>query len=321
MTELWRKLLLLPLCLLVSALACAETADGLIPESPPGEGQPEEELPEYPEAWPGEELPEGIDPLDEFIHSHFALRSIEGTFSGYGFLKRDANLIPAPDSLLAPFLEKLMELRAGLRKQVTLFQFGGSHIKPGWFAGATEKEFAKWLAEAAAEGSSPTLKFHFKGINGASFRNLLNNQEIFNLCRDLKPDLIAVSMGTNDAQGTYSATRFRSALTNFMAKLYKYSGDALILFILPPDSYKNGVPNADVAKVGAEIAAYAQAHGHVCWDLQTVMGGQGSISKWRSGGIAGKDMVHFSAPGYRLQGQLFYEALMRAYKRYAENRP
>jgi len=322
MTELGHKLLLLLLlCLLFTTLVWADESDDPDSQSTPASVVLTEDLPEYPEAWPSEELPEGIDPLDEYIHSHFALRAVEGYFHGLNFLKRDANLIPATDTLLAPFLEKLMELRSGRRKQVTLFQFGGSHIKPGWFAGATEKEFNRWLAESAEEGFSPTLKFHYKGINGASFRNQLNNQEIFDLCRNLKPDLIVISMGTNDAQGTYSATRFRTAIDNFMTKLYKYSGDSLILFTLPPDSYKNGVPNADVAKVGAEIAAYAKAHGHVCWDLQTVMGGQGSMSKWRSGGIAGKDMVHFSAPGYRLQGQLFFEALMRAYKHYAENRP
>lgn len=273
------------------------------------------------EEWPQETLPEGIDPLDEFIHGHYALRSIEPAFKGYSYLKREENVIPASDSLLAPFLHKLMELRSGLREQVSIFQFGGSHIKPGWFAGAAEKAFNQWLAEAAESGNSPTLKFHYKGINGASFRNLLNKQEIFNLCRDLKPDLIVIAMGTNDAQGTFSASRFRTALGSFMAKLLKYRGDSLILFILPPDSYKKGVPNADVAKVGAEITAYANEHGHVCWDLQQVMGGPGSIRQWRAGGIAQKDMVHFSAPGYRLQGQLFFEAIMRAYKRFAENYP
>ena len=265
-----------------------------------------------------ENLPEGVDLLEEFIRGHVALKSIESNFSQWSFLRREQNQIPGADTLLAPFLYKMMELRGGLREQVTIYQFGGSRIKPGWFAGATDTLFDSFFEEQSENPDTPGFRFLYKGINGASFTNQYNNEEVFASYRDLKPDLIVISMGTNDAQGTFSAQRFRTALNKYMEKMYKYSGDTLILFTLPPDSYKNGVPNPDVAKVADEIKAYAAEHGHAWWDLQQVMGGPGSFSTWKNKGIGGKDMVHFNAQGYRLQGQLLYEALLRAYKSYAE---
>lgn len=265
-----------------------------------------------------ENLPEGVDLLEEFIRGHVALKNVDTNFSQWPFLRRELNEIPGADSLLAPFLFKMMELRGGLREQVTIYQFGGSHIKPGWFAGATETLFDSFFEEQSENPETPGFRFLYKGINGASFTNQFNNEGVFASYRDLKPDLIVISMGTNDAQGTFSAQRFRTALTKYMDKMYKYSGDTPILFTLPPDSYKNGVPNQDVAKVSNEIKAYAAEHGHAWWDLLQVMGGPGSISTWKNQGIGGKDMVHFNAQGYRLQGQLLYEALLRAYKSYAE---
>jgi len=265
-----------------------------------------------------ENLPVGVDLLEEFIRGHVALKTVDTNFSQWPFLRRELNEIPGADSLLAPFLFKMMELRGGLREQVTIYQFGGSHIKPGWFAGATENLFDNFFEEQSENPGAPGFRFLYKGINGASFTNQFNNDEVFASYRDLKPDLIVISMGTNDAQGTYSAQRFHTALTKYMEKMYKYSGDTPILFTLPPDSYKNGVPNPDVVKVANEIKAYAAEHGHAWWDLQQVMGGPGSFSTWQNQGIGGKDMVHFNAQGYRLQGQLLYEALLRAYKSYAE---
>ncbi len=259
-----------------------------------------------------------VDALEEFIQSYYTLLDNEEYLNGFKFIRRDRNFIPDSADRLGTFLYKLMELRSGVQEKVTIFQFGDSHIKPGFFSTTARTQLSKYLC-CSESGGSPTLNYQFMGVNGASFLNSLNNSALFNRCRELSPDLIVISLGTNDAQGKYDASRFQRELNAFMNKLGDFQGDALILFTLPPDSYKNGRHNADIAKVSAEIRDYADAHSHACWDLGEVMGGRGSIGKWKAQDFASRDFIHFSPKGYMLQGYLFYDALMRAYKSYAES--
>lgn len=257
-----------------------------------------------------------VDALDEFIQSYYALLENEAYLNGFSFIDRSQNHIPHAANRLGNFFYRLMELRSGLRDSVTIFQIGDSHVKPGFFSTTARTQLHRYFCSG---DPSPTLSYQFMGVNGASFQNLLANATLFNRVRDIKPDLIVISLGTNDAQGRYDAARFRRELNAFMAKLADYQGGALILFTLPPDSHKNGRHNADLARVSSEITSYADSHDHACWDLSRAMGGSGSISQWRSRDLASRDLIHFSPQGYMLQGYLFYDALMKAYKAYAES--
>ena len=263
-----------------------------------------------------EEFPIEVDKLDEFIQSYYTLLDSEEYLKGFSFIKTDSNTINNWEKRLSRFLLKLMELRSGLRDQVTIYQIGDSHIKSGFLA-TTVRSSLKEYFEAGDSGQHGTLNYQFTGVNGGSFQNLLKNTLIFNRCKELSPDLIIISLGTNDAQGTYNAKRFRGEIAAFMDHLSVIQDEAVILFTLPPDSNKRGKHNADLEKVGSEIEAWAEEHDYAWWDLSAVMGGKKSISKWRSEGLASKDMIHFSPQGYMLQGKLLYQALMRAYTSYA----
>jgi lysophospholipase L1-like esterase len=49
------------------------------------------------------------------------------------------------------------------------------------------------------------------------------------------------------------------------------------------------------------------------WDLHQIMGGLGSMRRWRSAGLAQADGIHFTEQGYLVKAQLLYSALMKAY--------
>ncbi len=265
-----------------------------------------------------EEFPIAVDTLEEFIQSYYALLDSDEYLKSFSFIKQSKNVIPDSDELMGAFLYKLMELRSGIRDRVTIFQFGDSHIKPGFFSTTARSSLIKYFG-VAANGSSPTLNYQFMGVNGGSFQNLLGNDAIFNRCKELKPDLLVVSLGTNDSQGTYNATRFRGELLAFMNKMKDYQGEATVIFTLPPDGNKFGKHNSDITKVSDEICDYAKDNNYATWNLAEVMGGKGSISKWRAQDFASKDFLHFSPKGYMLQGYLFYTAIMQAYKSQAES--
>ena len=62
----------------------------------------------------------------------------------------------------------------------------------------------------------------------------------------------------------------------------------------------------------------AKKHDGVIWDLFSVMGGMNSIVKWEENGLAKSDKIHFTTKGYKLTGDLFFEAFIKSYKEFIE---
>lgn len=190
---------------------------------------------------------------------------------------------------------------------------------------ATSKISVKLDGEASIlyglilEKQSPGLLYHSTGINGAGFYNLLDSPNLFKQIGMLNPDLIIISLGTNDAQGKYRNDLFASNLKRFWQLLRTYCPDSAVLFTLPPDSKKHGKHNADLEKLEKTIVDFARQNSCAWWDLSDVMGGKGSISKWRKEQMASQDYLHYTPKGYMLQGYLFYQAFVKSYKYFSEN--
>lgn len=168
------------------------------------------------------------------------------------------------------------------------------------------------------EKEQPGLLYHSCGINGAGFYNLLEQQILFEQIGLLKPDLIVISLGTNDAQGTFRSEVFTKNLNTFMHKLRYFNPETPVLFTLPPDSNKRGKHNNDLDKMDKIIIDYAQDNQCAWWNLNEVMGGNSSIQKWRKQQMSAKDLLHFTPKGYMLQGYLFYQAFIKSYKSFSE---
>ncbi len=168
------------------------------------------------------------------------------------------------------------------------------------------------------ENEQPGLLLHSTGVNGAGFYNLCDQDLLFQQIGMLNPDLIVLSLGTNDAQGNYRNEVFSSNLNSFMNNLRRSNPNTPVLFTLPPDSQKRGKHNSDLGKVDKTIVDYAKSHNCAWWDLSEMMGGSNSILKWRSEQMASKDLLHYTPKGYMLQGYLFYQAFMKSYKNFSE---
>ena len=54
------------------------------------------------------------------------------------------------------------------------------------------------------------------------------------------------------------------------------------------------------------------------WDLYKITNGFGSAYSWSRRGLMSRDRIHFTAEGYRLQGQLLFNALAKGYNDYLE---
>ncbi|HPN41379.1 MAG TPA: GDSL-type esterase/lipase family protein [Candidatus Cloacimonadota bacterium] len=263
------------------------------------------------------EFPVEVDSLEEFIQSYYELLDSETYLKEFKFLDQKANHLDNHKQLLAPLFGKLMALRNGSTERVSIYQIGDSHIKPGYFSTTVRGSLLNFF-QPGVPIDAAAIQYHFTGINGASFSNLTPNDAIFEKIKALQPDLLIVSLGTNDAQGNYVASRFRAEMQGFMTRLLAAQPEPKLIFTLPGDSSKNNKHNSNVAKVCSEIKDYARDHNFAWWDLFEVMGGSKSITKWKAKDLASQDLIHYSPKGYMLQGYLFYSALIRAYKDLAE---
>lgn len=387
-----------------------------------------------------DEYPEDLDTLEEFIQSYYLLLDSDSYIREYSFIHPELNQLTNENPALSDFYRKLLELRAGRRERVVVYQIGDSHIQSGFFCGTARSALQKYFGNAgrglifphklagtnqpddykilsdsrfgsfskprslsgytleitrpatlrisansffqidskfdqirvftdssAHFGDDPALPeisrknhpacsshllsfaqrrgeaeiklpgsmselygfslerdesgllYHSMGVNGAGFYNLANDQQFFQQIGVLEPDLIIISLGTNDAQGRYRDDVMKANLQLFMKHLQSANPNSALLFTLPPDSYKNGKPNPAISNIEANIREYATEHDLAWWELRAVMGSSGSINAWRQHKMAAKDLLHYTPKGYMLQGHLFYQSLIKGYKAYSEN--
>lgn len=178
--------------------------------------------------------------------------------------------------------------------------------------------------------------YHSVGINGAMYQhyNDLNSILIAEMAV-LKPRLVIISLGTNEAYGRFDPLAFRDEIDKTVTLIREQLPSASILLTTPPDcmrAVKKAVrkkvgkkkyhtyyttsyyPNPYIAMVTQQITGYARQHGIACWNFNAV--NKAEISRFS--GAWAPDHIHFNVRGYQLQGQLLYEALQQSYSQYLQ---
>ncbi len=160
------------------------------------------------------------------------------------------------------------------------------------------------------------ITYHVAGVNGARYSSWAKSNVLALEASYLNPQLIILSLGTNDAQGkNIDLKAFTQQMDQLVNNLKRCNPKACLLLTTPPDSYyRSRYVNKEIGKVRQEIIRYAEENKIACWDLYAAMGGERSISQWRKKGLASADMVHFTKEGYKLQGELFYKSFIKQYR-------
>lgn len=152
------------------------------------------------------------------------------------------------------------------------------------------------------------------GVNGASTRSWLNCDDWEQDLRRVRPDLVIFSIGINDIQGTeFDVNRFKAHYRQLIKKVHKVNPHCAILFSGINDSFKRREVNPFTQEVEQAFADLARECHGVFWDMYAVMGGAGSIERWQEAGLAQSDRIHFTSDGYKLLGDLLFEAIMDEY--------
>ncbi len=174
--------------------------------------------------------------------------------------------------------------------------------------------YGLYLQDTKAHG----VEYNMIGVNGAQFTHYNQAEYFFTQLEALKPDLVIVSLGTNEAIGLhFDETALREDAASFIAHLQATFPTTSILLTAPPDSYlMRKYKNANTAKVAAVEWQLCQEQHCAFWNFYKVMGGYGSALKWKRLGYGNADLVHLLSKGYEVQGQLLYRALMESYLNY-----
>jgi lysophospholipase L1-like esterase len=170
---------------------------------------------------------------------------------------------------------------------------------------------------------APGVIVHTIGVNGATFENYLHAEHFVEQLADLHPDLLIISLGTNEAAGykNFETTGFVAMVDSLMMKIRLAGIEAGVLFTTPPGIYKSYrkkrrthyKPNPVAETVSIALKDYACKNGMCYWDWYTIMGGPTAMAKWKAKKMTDKKYIHFSSKGYGIQGLLLYEAIRQSY--------
>ena len=156
------------------------------------------------------------------------------------------------------------------------------------------------------------ILWHSLAANGAQAKHYAAQPELPEQGRSLAPDLIIVSLGTNETQtANYRIQDVLAQQLRFWRVLRQAAPQASLLICSPPDAgYKHHGSNDRLDAYVAAIKAQALNEGAAFLDLRAAQGGAGSYQRWRAVGLAGKDGVHYKSAGYRLLGEWTLNALL-----------
>lgn len=167
------------------------------------------------------------------------------------------------------------------------------------------------------ENDTPGIIYSGIGVNGARFSDYNKTPLFFNQLQALHPDLIIVSLGTNEAHGHISEDRYLENLSEFIHNLQEIlPGVSVLLTTPPPMLDKRRSPNTFVAKYTDKIMDFANSHPIAVWDLYQATGSNTAIRSNFNKGLFYRDFIHLTEKGYMHTGKLFTEALLEAFYRF-----
>lgn len=169
------------------------------------------------------------------------------------------------------------------------------------------------------ENNSPGLLYHAIGLNGAFTKTFNKSSRFTAQLQALEPDLVIISLGTNDnflPESRFCKFCVKDNLRTLLDNVRASRPGVSILLVTPGDIFLgNGSHNNNGDNFRNLLYELADEYNCGIWDFNTVMGGNYSIKCWARQGLALYDYVHFSKKGYEVQGELLFRAIMDAYEK------
>jgi lysophospholipase L1-like esterase len=177
------------------------------------------------------------------------------------------------------------------------------------------------LDGVSIENELSGVLYHSIGVNGAKYMDFARAKYFARQVADLEPDLIILSFGTNESQGTTEPGYMRHTMELLTSQIIENYPNTRIMLTTPADSYLRGKGvNPHMAETSQMIRKFAHEKGFALWDLFNFSGGENSSLFWKSHSLMTSDSVHYTKSGYVLQGKLLYQSLMKGYNGFVEGK-
>lgn len=168
----------------------------------------------------------------------------------------------------------------------------------------------------SAESAPNGITYHSIGINGAKVPSFLRCDSFEEQLKSLKPDLVILGLGINDAYGKrFSQRDYEENYEMLIGNIRSVAPNAAVIFTTNNDSYLyRRYVNKNGEKVKQSMLKMAEKLDAGVWNMYDVMGGLNSIVLWQRNGLAQSDKIHFTREGYLIMGDLFFNALMKNFE-------
>lgn len=169
------------------------------------------------------------------------------------------------------------------------------------------------------ENDDAGITYHSIGVNGAGTYSYLKCALFEQHMAEIKPDLVILGIGINDAAGSsFDAGTFELNYEKILDKIHRASPNAAVIFITNNDSYRKYrrkyYVNYNATAVRERMFSLATKYNLAVWDFFSIMGGIGSMATWQKNSLSQSDRVHFTSAGYKLMGDLLFNAILRSYE-------
>ncbi len=165
---------------------------------------------------------------------------------------------------------------------------------------------------------STGLLYHSTGVAGATFLTYINNPYFNTELKYFNPDLVIVSLGTNESFLKWDEKVFRKNTELFVQKIETQCPKAKILIVLPNENYKftqnKWVYNTRIDEIRKTLLEISIEHKLSTYDQQAAMGGKGCLLEWEKNKLVNKDHIHLLKKGYQKQGKLLYQFISNEMK-------
>lgn len=168
------------------------------------------------------------------------------------------------------------------------------------------------------ENGQPGVLYHAIGTNGACHQHYTRNPQVIAQTAALDPDLVIVSLGSNEAAGrNFIDEVYYKELDALVGQIKAVNPDASILITTPIGFFRRRgrgfSVNTNVARVRDVIVRYCKDKGVAYWDPFQISGAEESANNWFKAGFMQRDRIHFTQEAYKIQGELMYNAIAKGY--------
>lgn len=229
---------------------------------------------------------------------------------------------------LQPLFQKLINCNEQ-SCMISVLHLGDSHIKSRYYSRSMEAALNTMFnqAEHVYKINDTTVgrKTYFFNLQeyafvGTRFQNYYRSAPFQQYLASNQPDLLIISLGTNDAYSGVSISVMNAQMQELIDMVKKVSPNSVLLFTTPPDELKpiyTRDGGSRLQQVREAIIQNCRDNAIPYWNLYYVMGGMGTMSNWKRWGFATADDVHYTGNGYTIFGRLLAEAIFSCYKQVA----